>query len=105
MTDELSKHPSNIAKSAVEFLETLKVKGATKRAYGGVLFFFVESLRGDPTAVIETEDGEYLLNHDWDVYYGGAISSFIDFWLPRKVMEKGIITKAPGIMRKWIKWC
>lgn len=88
----------------MEYLETLKVKGVTKRAYEDTLFFFIESLRGDSTAVIESEDGDYLLKHDWDVYYGGAVSSFIDFWLPRKVMEQDIATKAPSIMRKWIKW-
>ena len=33
MASELSKHPSNIANSAVEYLETIKVKGEVPLSY------------------------------------------------------------------------
>ncbi len=105
MSLKLSKHPSNIARSAVEYLKTIKVSEKSKRIYEEVLYFFVESLRSDPSAVIETEDGQYLLSDDWDAYYAGAVSGFIDWWLPRKVMDDTLQARAPGILRKWIKWC
>jgi hypothetical protein len=105
MPNELSKHPSNVARSAVEYLKTIKVAEKSARIYEDVLYFFVESLRSDPSAVTETEDEQYLLCNDWDAYYGGAISGFIDWWLPRKVMDDTLQARAPGILRKWIKWC
>ena len=69
------------------------------------LFFLVESLTYDSSAVIESEEGEYLLSNDWDAYYGGIISNFVDYWLPRKVMDDTLQQKAPGVLRKWLKWC
>jgi len=105
MAYELSKHPSNIASSAVAYLKTIKVSEKSKRIYGEVLYFFIESLCSDPSAVIETEDGHYVLHNDWDAYYGGAVSGFIDWWLPRKVMDDTLQARAPGVFRKWIKWC
>ena len=37
----------------------------------------------------------------WDVYYGGAISNFIDHWMPRKVIGADELQqKAPGILRE-----
>lgn len=106
MPHELSKHPSNIAKSAIEYLETIKVSEKTRRIYEDVLYLFVESLQSDPSAVIEREDGEYLLCNNWDAYYGGVASYFIDWWLPRKVISSNALqVRAPGILRKWFKWC
>ena len=102
---DLTKHPSNIARSAVEYLRTLQVSKKTKRIHEDVLFFFVESLQSDPSAVIETKDGEFLLSNNWNAYYSGAISGFVDYWLPRKVMDDTLQLKAPGVLRKWLKWC
>ena len=104
--DELARHPSNIAKSAIEYLETIKVAPKTRRLYEDVLALFVDSLLSDSSAVIETKEGEYLLKYDWDAYYGGAVSGFLDWWLPRKWMGSDAVpTRAPGILRKWVKWC
>jgi hypothetical protein len=105
MSHELSKHPSNIAGSAVEYLKTIELSEKSKRIYEEVLYFFVESLLSDPSAVVEAEDEQYVLGEDWDAYYGGAISDFIDWWLPRKVMDDRLQARAPGIFRKWIQWC
>ncbi len=105
MVEELSKHPSNIAQSAVQYLNVLEVSKRTKGIHEAVLFFLVESLTYDSSAVIESEEGEYLLSNDWDAYYGGIISNFVDYWLPRKVMDDTLQQKAPGVLRKWLKWC
>ena len=106
MLDELSKHPSNIAKSAVEYLKTVEVSKKTKRIYIDVLSLFLESLLSDATDVTESADGEYLLSSNWDNYYGGVFSNFIDYWMPRKVMGADMLqAKAPSIIRKWITWC
>ena len=105
MIDQLSKHPSNIAKSALEYLETLQVAERTRKKYEEVLFLFVESLCWDSSAITEGDDGEYLLCNNWDAYYGGVISGFVDWWLPRRVMSNTLQTRAPGVLRKWLKWC
>lgn len=106
MRDEMARHPSDIAKSAIEYLETVTVSEKTRTLYEDVLSLFIESLLSDPAAVIEAESGEYLLSDDWDSYYGGAISNFLDWWLPRKWMgSRSIPARAPGILRKWIRWC
>ncbi len=105
MLKKLSKHPSDIAKSAAQYLQELKVSEKTKRIHEEVLFFFIEFLCSDSSAVTETEDGEFLLSDNWNSYYGGAISNFIDYWLPRKVMDETLQEKAPGVLRKWLKWC
>ena len=103
---KISKHPSNIAESAVEYLKSVEVSEKTLKLYAEVLYLFLESLLSDPSAVIESDDSKYLLSHNWDDYYGGAISSFIDWWLPRKLMGADTLkTRAPGVLRKWIKWC
>ncbi|MCK4785438.1 MAG: hypothetical protein KAV87_16925 [Desulfobacteraceae bacterium] len=106
MFKEISKHPSDIAESAVEYLKSVEVSEKTKRLYIDALYLFLESLLSDPSAVIENDDGEYLLSHNWEDYYGGAISNFIDWWLPRKLIGSDTLqARAPGILRKWIKWC
>ncbi|MFW6146782.1 MAG: hypothetical protein ACOC6B_00135 [Thermodesulfobacteriota bacterium] len=105
MLTELSKHPSNIARSAVEYLGTIELSEKSKRMYEEVLYFFVESLLSDPSAVAETDNEQSVLHEDWDAYYGGAISGFIDWWIPRKVMDDTLQARAPGVLRKWIKWC
>ena len=105
MIDEISKHTSNIAESAINYLKSVKVLGKTRRMYEDVLFFFIESLLSDPSAVTEDENGGFVLSDDWDAYYGGAIDNFIDWWLPRKVMDDTLQIRAPGILRKWIVWC
>lgn len=106
MLDALSKHPSDIAKSAVEYLKTVVVSDKTRRIYIDVLSLFLESLLSDATDVTESADGDYLLSSNWDDYYGGVFSNFVDWWLPRKVMGADTLqTRAPGILRKWITWC
>lgn len=59
MLKKLSKHPSDIAKSAAQYLQELKVSEKTKRIHEEVLFFFIEFLCSDSSAVTETEDGEF----------------------------------------------
>lgn len=106
MLEEISRHPSDIAKSAVEYLKSVDISEKTLKLYTEVLYLFLENLLSDPSAVIEGDDGKYLLSHNWDDYYGGAISSFIDWWLPRKVIGADTLkTRAPGVLRKWITWC
>lgn len=106
MFEDISKHPSNVAEAALRFLETVKVSQKTKRDYADVLYFFIESLCSDPSAVVEGENGEYVLANGWDTFYGGAVSSFLDWWFPRKVLNAETLhRKAPGIMKKWIRWC
>ena len=106
MIQEFLKHPSNIARSASEYLTQLPGSEKTKRTHEDILFLFVQSLCEDSTAVVELDNGEFVLEHNWEVYYGGAVSSFIDWWIPRKVMSSATLqSHAPGIMRKWIKWC
>jgi hypothetical protein len=103
---DITKHPSDIAESAVEYLKSVDASEKTKRLYKDVLYLFLESLLHDPSAVIENDDGEYLLSNNWEDYYGGAISSFIDWWMPRKVLGGDTLyARAPGVLRKWIKWC
>lgn len=105
MLKEISKHPSNIAVSAIRYLEAVEVSEKTKRIYTEVLSLFLKSLLSDPSAVIEGKGGEYLLSHNWKDYYGGVFSSFVDWWLPRKVMGgETLKPRAPGILRKWINW-
>ena len=90
----------------MEFLATLNISQRNRKDYEGLLFLFVDYLCHDSSSVIESEDGEFLLKYGWDVYYGGAISNFIDHWMPRKVIGADELQqKAPGILRKWLKWC
>lgn len=106
MFDDIKRHPSDVAQSAVEFLEAVDVTQKTKSIYEEVLFLFIESLLSEPSDITETEDGEYLLASSWCDYYGGAISNYIDLWIPTKCIDGDAIqAKAPGVMRKWIKWC
>ena len=47
-----------------------------------------------------------MLSNNWDAYYGGAVSQFIDWWLTGKVIgDDTLQIRAPGILRKWLKWC
>jgi len=106
MSNEIAKHPSDIAQSAIKYLKTVDVPERTMRIYIEVLLLFIDSLLSDPSAVTEGEDGEFLLCNNWDAYYGGAFSNFIDWWMARKVMGGDTLqARAPGILRKWIKWC
>jgi hypothetical protein len=106
MIEDFLKHPSNIARSASEYLTQLSGSEKTKRTHEDILFLFVQSLCGDSTAVVELDNGEFVLKYNWEDYYGGAVSSFIDWWIPRKVMSSATLqSDAPGVMRKWIKWC
>ena len=106
MIDQIERHPSDIAQSAVRYLKSVKLSGKTRRLYEDVLGLFIDSLLYDPSAVTETDSGEYLLKENWEAYYGGAISNFLDWWLPRKWMGSDTIpARAPGVLRKWVKWC
>ena len=106
MIQDFLKHPSNIARSTSEYLGQLSGSEKTKRTHEDILFLFVQSLCGDSSAVVELESGEFVLEHNWEDYYGGAVSSFIDWWIPRKVMGSATLqSETPGVMRKWIKWC
>jgi hypothetical protein len=105
MFHDLSKHPSNIAKSAVEYLKSIAVSPETRKIYANVLYLFVEHLRSNTSALIKTKSGNYLLSSNWEAYDKGTISNFIDWWLPRTVMDDTVETKAPGVLRKWIRWC
>jgi hypothetical protein len=102
---ELKKHPSDIAKAAVKYLATLEKSPKTKRVNEEVLWLFIESLKGDGADCVELKDGTYALKANWDAYYGGAISGFLDWFLPRKVMMgDDAIKRVPGILRKFVQW-
>ncbi|MBN1932273.1 MAG: hypothetical protein JW786_11760 [Desulfobacterales bacterium] len=105
MFHNLSKHPSNIAQAAFEYLNKLSVSEETRRLHVNILYLFIEHLRSDLSALVRTKDGEYLLYNSWDCYDSNAISKFTNWWLPRTVMNSTIETRAPGVLRKWIKWC
>ena len=83
---DFSRHSSNIGRAAQEFLFSLVLAPKTKRRYEDVLWLFIESLKGDGSSCEELANGTYVLKDNWDVFYGGAISGFIDWFLPRKVM-------------------
>lgn len=100
---DLTVNPSNIAKAATEFLSSLKVAAKTKRQYEDVLWLLIESLKGDGSSCLVLPDGTYVLNDNWDKFYGGAITGFIDWFLPRKVMmSEDDMKRVPGILRKSI---
>lgn len=106
MFGKILKHPSNIAKAAADYLETLSFSAKTKKNYEEVLGLFIESLCSDPSSVVEGKDGSYLLVADWDAYYGAAVDNFLNWWFPRKVLgADDLHRKAPGILRRWLKWC
>ena len=102
---DFSRQSSNIGRAAQEFLFSLVLAPKTKRRYEDVLWLFIESLKGDGSSCEELANGTYVLKDNWDVFYGGAISGFIDWFLPRKVMMNDDEMKnVPGILRKFIQW-
>jgi len=104
--DEISRHPSNIAKSAIKFLNELEYSEKTKNIYRTVILLFIDMLCTDPEAVEEAEDGTFLLVNNWNDYDNSIISNFIDWWLPRKWIGRDIILfRAPTVMRRWLNWC
>ncbi len=104
--DEISRHPSDIAKSAIKFLNELEYGRRTKNIYRTVILLFIDMLCSDPEAVEEAEDGTFLLVNNWNDYDSGIISNFIDWWLPKKWIGKDIILfRAPTVMRRWLSWC
>ena len=106
MLKGLEKHLSNITRSASEYLQQLSVSYKTRKLHEEVLWLFIQKLLSDSSSVIEGDDGEYLLNYDWDVYYGGVMESFVGWWLPRKVIFSNVLeARAPGVLRKWVRWC
>ena len=105
MLSEIARHPSDIARAAVEYLKEVQVSEKTKEIHAMVLSLFIDCLCSEPTAVTEGENGEYLLSFNWDEYYGGVIEDFLNWWLPSKWLGSDTIpAKAPGVLRKWIKW-
>ncbi len=105
MFEELRRHPSPVAKAAVDFLSQLKIADRTKQEYETVLTLFIDSLMSDPSEFKELDDGMIVLTRGWD-FYGGAVDGFLDWWLPRKWMgPDAIAQKAPNVFRKWFRWC
>lgn len=105
MVHDLSKHPSNIAKAAVEYLESITVSQETGKIYSNIIYLFIECLRTNSSSLMKSKKGNLLLTNDWNSFDKSIISNFIDWWLPRTVMDETLETKAPGVLRKWIKWC
>lgn len=106
MLDVIRKHPSDIAVSAVEYIETLEYTEKTRQLHAYVLELFVCSLLEDSSAVATDESDNAILQNNWDDYWGGCISFFIDFWIPRRLEDMGEVgLRAPGVMRKWLRWC
>jgi hypothetical protein len=100
-----SENPSDIGKAAADFILTLKLSAKSKRQYEDILWLFIESLKGDGSSCIELPSGAYVLKDNWCDFYGGAISGFLDWFLPRKAMlNDDEIKRAPGIIRKFIDW-
>ena len=98
-------NPSNIGRAADEFLLSLDLAPKTKRRYEETPWLFIESLKRDGSGCEEVSDGTYVLKDNWDAFYGGAVSGFIDWFLPRKVMmHDDEMKNAPGILRKFIQW-
>src|SRR5690606_6014465 len=106
MLDGIQKHPTDIAASAMEYVQSIEYKEKTLRFHTQVLGLFVCSLLEDSSAISTDEDGLATLTNNWSDYWGGCISFFIDFWIPRRLADPGeIALRAPGIMRKWLRWC
>ena len=106
MIEGIEKHPSDIAKSALAYLQQLSVSDKTRKLHEEVLWLFIQRLLSDSSAVIEDKQGEYLLDNDWDVYYGGVMEGFVGWWLPQKVLFSNVLqARAPGVLRKWLRWC
>jgi len=104
MTD-FSVHPSNIGQAAAGFIASLKLTAKSKRQYDGILELFIESLKGDYSTCLKLPSGAFVLSDDWDEFYGGAISVFLDWFLPRKTMlSDDEMKSAPGILRKFVDW-
>jgi hypothetical protein len=66
MLRQLSKHPSDIAKAAVQYLKTVSVSAKTKKECENVLDLFIESLCSDSSSVVQGKDGGYLLATNWE---------------------------------------
>lgn len=102
---DLSQHPSNIAKAGIEYLASVKATAKTKRFIEEVLWLFIESLKGDGSEVVELPNGTYALKGNWDLFYGGAISEFLDWFLPRKVMMgDDAMKRVPGVLKRFVQW-
>lgn len=106
MLDSLKGHPSDIAESAIGYLQSLKVAEKTKRTHADILNLFISSLLEHPDAVVDGNSDEPLLEIDWLDLHPDVIEDFIDWWIPRRVLGPDYLhQKAPGIMRKWLLWC
>ncbi len=102
---KFSENPSDIGKAAAGFISSLTLSAKSKRLYEDILWLFIESLKGDGSTCVKLPSGAYVLNDPWSEFYGGAISGFLDWFLPRKAMlPDDQIKKAPGILRKFIDW-
>lgn len=106
MLEVVEKHPSDIAVSAVEYIQSLEYKENTRRFHAFVLELFISSLLEDSSATVLDENGDAVLQNNWDDYWGGCISFFIDWWIPRRLSDSGDVSlRAPGVIRKWLRWC
>jgi hypothetical protein len=102
---KFSENPSNIGQAADGFISALTLSAKSKRQYEDILWLFIESLKGDGSSCVELPSGAYVLSDHWCDIYGGAISGFLDWYLPRKAMlPDDEMKRAPGILRKFIEW-
>ena len=100
-----AENPSDIGRAADGFVSSLTLSGNSKRLYENILWLFIESLKGDGSTCVELPSGAYVLKDDWCDFYGGAISSFLDWFLPRKAMlQDDEMQRAPGIIKKFVEW-
>ena len=106
MLEVIQKHPSDITASLVEYIQSLEYKEKTRQFHAFVLELFVSSLLEDSSAVAVDENDNPILQNNWNDYWGGCVSFFIDFWIPRRLADPGEVgLRAPGVIRKWLRWC
>lgn len=100
--DQMKKHPSDIAKSILGFLECQERRAHPEFSrYVIILESFVESLLFSREGNIR----EVLLHENWKDIRGGAFTGFLDYWF-RSDSEEGDQLKelAPMVLREWVEW-
>ena len=89
--NSFSKNPSNIAQAAGKYVAQLKQPKKAKKLSEEILELFIEALKQIEDLWEENEDGEFLLNADWEDISGGSINEFLDYWLQAKFMGRIIM--------------